>query len=79
MTQPEAIDDYAYLWTDTSGRYVLVQTGNDDSTELETCLVYDRETDSVLLIEDDSVSLAVMKRLHELGISILPNVPNRDT
>lgn len=75
MNTNETIEDYAYLLNDASGRYVLVQSGPDESQELSTCLVYDRNTDSALLIEDDVLSLRIMTLLRNSGVPILPNLP----
>jgi hypothetical protein len=75
MSDKETIEDYAYLLNDTSGRYVLVQAGPDESRELCTCLVYDTNTNTALLIEDDELSLEVKTALQKSGVPMLPNVP----
>ena len=75
MNENETIEDYEYLFNDSSGRYVLVQSGPGESLEVSTCLVYDKVMNMVLLIEDDDINFKVMERLHESGVPILPNVP----
>ena len=66
---------YRHLWEDDSGRYVLIQT-DQASQDMETCLVYDMETKTALLEEDDDVYREVKKRLAEKGVPVMPKVPH---
>lgn len=75
MMQRETIVDYEYLFKDKTGRYVLVQTGDDESMDVSTCVIYDKETGCGLIIEDDELAESVKVRLHSEGAPILSNIP----
>lgn len=76
MMHKETMKDYEYLFADKTGRYVLVQTGEEDSMDVTTCIVYDKETAAGLIIEDDELSESVKVRLLSEGSPILPNIPH---
>jgi hypothetical protein len=75
MIRESKLEDFEYLFSDQSGRYVLIQSGDDDSRDLSTCVVYDQVACRGLIIEDDELGDQVIKRLHALGRPILPNIP----
>jgi hypothetical protein len=70
----EKLESYRYLLEDGSGRYVLIQS-DKGSQELETCLVYDLETKTALLEEDDDLYSEVKSRLAEKGVPMLSAIP----
>jgi|YelNatPaOPRAMG01_1025707.scaffolds.fasta_scaffold586266_1 hypothetical protein len=70
----EKLESYRHLWADESGRYVLIQS-DKDSQDLETCLVYDLETKTALLEEDDDVYREVKSRLAQKGVPMLSAIP----
>ena len=70
----ETLEQYAYLWDDRAGRYVLIQAV-EGSERVETCVVYDLESKTGLIIEDDSLALQVKVRMEAAGVPILKNIP----
>lgn len=68
------IQRFSYLWEDQTGRYVLIQSV-PGSLSHETCVVYDCESRTGLLIEDDDVAVEVTKRLADKGVPILAAIP----
>jgi hypothetical protein len=70
----ETADRYRELLQDASKRYVLVQS-DPNSKDLETCLVYDLETKTALLEEDDDVYRELKTRLAQNGVPILLSIP----
>jgi hypothetical protein len=67
----DKVENYRYLWENSSGRYVLIQTDKSRGQEMETCLVYDLETKAALLEEDDDVYREVKTRLAGKGVPVL--------
>ena len=68
------LQSFSYLWEDETGRYVLIQ-GVSGSQSHDTCVVYDLESKTGLLIEDDELAVEVAKRLAEKGVPMLPDLP----
>jgi hypothetical protein len=70
----DTFENYSFLWEDETGRYVLIQV-IPDSDRYETCVVYDMESKTGLIIEDDEIALLVKKRLAQSGVPILDKIP----
>ena len=70
---PETLENYSFLWEDETGRYVLIQVIPNGG--YETCVVYDLESRTGLIIEDDDIALLVKKRLMEKEVPVLDNIP----
>ncbi len=68
------LENYQDLIDDESGRYVLIQTVKG-SDEVETCVVYDKQTRTGLIVEDDEIFLQLKTKLREQGIPILDELP----
>ena len=70
----EKLEVYRDLWNDRSGRFVLVQS-IDGSLDYATCLIYDMETKTGLLEEDDELYLELQRRLSMNGVPMLAKTP----
>lgn len=69
---PEEVARFSDLWSDT-GRYVLVR--RPDSTGDLDLLILDREGPSAVLIDDDELCVAVIRRMINEGVPILDEPP----
>ena len=70
----DKLANYSYLWEDEPKRYVIIRTimGSQD---LETCLVYDLQTKTALLEEDDDVYREIKRHLAEKGVPMVTTIP----
>lgn len=68
------VENYRHLWEDQAGRYVLIQAVAGGHSH-ETCVVYDLESKTGLIIEDDDVADQVKKRLADKGVPMLSTIP----
>jgi hypothetical protein len=64
------IDEYAYLWSDPGRRYVLVRLETADAP-----LIWDRELQSVVVIEDDEAHRQVAQRMRHAGVRVHTDLP----
>jgi hypothetical protein len=63
----EDLRDYAYLWEDPKGSWVLAVTAETSDAPI----IFDRETRQALIIEDDDVYVAVIERMKKAGIETI--------
>ncbi|MFO0852429.1 MAG: hypothetical protein U0871_28290 [Gemmataceae bacterium] len=68
------LQSLSYLWEDGTGRYVLVQAVSGGQS-YDTCVVYDLESKTGLLIENDDLADEVKRRMAEKGVPMLPDLP----
>jgi hypothetical protein len=66
------VEDFKYLWEQPT-RYVLVRLPDAEGpTDL---LVYDTATRSAVLIDDEELDAAVVRRMIEEGVAIRDGLP----
>lgn len=68
------IDSFSPLWGSEAKKYVLVRL-RPGSTELNDCLIFNRETKSAKLIEDAELALEVRRRMVDAGVEIVSKMP----
>lgn len=73
MTKQQS-DEFAPLWGSEAKNYVLVSV-QPPSTDLQHCVIFDRQRKSAMLIEDPELALEVMRRMVESGVEIVSTLP----
>ena len=63
--------DYSYLWEPKGGPWVLIVSPDVDRLPV----IFNSDTGSALLIEDDGVYASVVLRMRAEGVSELDEVP----
>lgn len=68
------LEELRELWEDKTGRYVLIQSERG-STDPTTCVAYDLQTQTGLVIEDDDLADEVMAKMAASGVPMLSEFP----
>jgi hypothetical protein len=72
LASMDDLDEFGGLWTDSSGRYVLVQLSG---WEPEQLLPFDRIEHHAVLIDDVELSAAVIARMLHAGVAVVEGLP----
>jgi hypothetical protein len=67
------LDDFRYLWEAPTTRYLLLREPGLPDNE---AMVFDTETRTMLLIEDDDLAVQVTERMLEAGFSLVDDPPD---
>jgi hypothetical protein len=73
MTKQQ-FDEFAPLWGLESKSYVLVSV-QPTCTDLQHCVILNRQSKSASLIEDPELALEVMRHMVEAGVEIVSKLP----
>lgn len=72
MDKQIEISKYEEYWINANGTYVLVSLAGT----VETAVVFDKETKSAIIIEDNNIAIEVAKRMYEAGVPLLTRIPH---
>jgi hypothetical protein len=67
------LDDFRYLWEAPTTRYLLLRVPGRPINE---AMVFDPETRTMMLIEDDDLYRQVTERMLEAGFSVVDDPPD---
>lgn len=72
----ESVETYSSLWTTEKDVVILVNSHfGKPSFLLENSIIYFIEKKQVLIIDDDSISKEVTRRMQSAGVRIVPKIP----
>lgn len=75
MNIPQTERDFDFLFSDTSGRYILIQVDDVHCFDPTKCVVYDKIDKRGLLIEDDELHSLVNSKLYNIKKSYSVSIP----
>lgn len=70
----EQFQEFCSLWSSDAKNYVLVNVRPTNS-DLQHCVVFNRQTRSAKLIPDAALALEVMQRMVDAGVEIVDQLP----
>lgn len=63
-------NEYGDHWDSAAIRKYCLLTSSSDIIRLESCVIYDKDSKTAEIIEDNDLALAVMKKMFEAGVPI---------
>jgi hypothetical protein len=70
----QQFDEFAPLWGSEAKGYVLVSV-QPTSTDLQHCVIFNRQRKTAKLIEDPELALEVMRRMVDAGVEVVAELP----
>ena len=65
------MEQYSHLWDGSSPEWALLATTSSERENLHKLAIYNRNTRSVLLIEDENIYLKVKEAMLAAGVKVL--------
>ena len=68
------LEEYRAIWDSPLDRFVLIRLGNSR----EQMIIFDLDSRTAQIIEDDELALKVIDKMIERGFAILDHIPEGD-